>query len=690
MKTKKILLSAGLICLVAGSLIASNWTNFSNITKINQVAVYNNNVWVAATGGLLSYDKTTGAKTFFSKDVDKLPSLSVEKVVVNQLNGNVWIGTYDNGLAVYNGTSWTHFAFPDPTTMLYQLRIAANGTVWCATSFGLYKLENGQFTSYLANNSQSVASAWDIDLFPNGKILYGQSLPFIFDPATNQVQFINSTSQAYSRSKVLVKNDSVFYFATDHRQLSEFHDTTEVDTLETTFEIEQMQVSNTGTLLALGDDHSVYEKIGHAMNPVSFSDGSLEAFCIGDNNEKWGAGVNNDFGQLFHLNNSNQLDIADLRHTGIGSNWLYHLHRTEDNNVLIVHADSIQKFDLGTNTFSRSWKLNGFISNNGMALQLNGKLYVATSYEYFYEYSAGQWNQLGNGILPSPEVDKLATDNSGNLWLAGPGYLAKYDGTNFTLFTSQNAPVLTPNLYVRDILCDSTRNTVWVATYSGIIRYTGGVFSLLNDTNTSGIQQYYGAIETIKEDAAHNIWFGTVYGGVLKYDGNSFSTMLLPNTVGNQVVTSIEFIGSSMYVGDNLNGVWIYENSVWDSLNMYNSAISTNFVTSLLADRNGNLWIAGQQFGADVYNKNGVSVTSIRDVEAVELKVYPNPSHGRFFVETPLAAEISVYDISGKCLQVFKSNERKSIVDLSNAAPGMYIASIKTGSGVQMVKLINQ
>jgi ligand-binding sensor domain-containing protein len=74
-----------------------------------------------------------------------------------------------------------------------------------------------------------------------------------------------------------------------------------------------------------------------------------------------------------------------------------------------------------------------------------------------------------------------------------------------------------PKCIVRNLIQDKTGN-FWFATWHGIIKYNGKVFT--NYTLKEGLIHFH--VTTLLEDSKGNIWFGNARGGVYRYDGKSF------------------------------------------------------------------------------------------------------------------------------------------------------------------------
>jgi ligand-binding sensor domain-containing protein len=678
-----VLVVAGLVSISA--VFAVNWANISNFTDITAITVKNNQVWVAAKGGLLMYDKTNGAKTFFQKRDNELPSISIERVAVSPISGDIWIGTYDNGLAVFNGT-WQHLPFPQPDAMLYEMKIAQDGAVWCCTSRGIFCYRNNQFYTYLPNDYQSPSICWDIDLLPNGKLLCANFTPFIFDPVNNTQQPIATTTFAYSHSNVSIVDVNTFIFSTDHGEIAVFNDTTEVDTFHVDGMMKDVVTDNNNVRMLIEGGHILNFASG-VFTESGIAPGSATALCSSADG-LW-IGSSSDFGKLILKDLQNVEHEIGIRKADINSNWVQSINSSADGNILITHNGGIQKYDLSTNTFTKNWTSSTLYFSD--AVEANGKLYAGSSYSGLIEFTdETNYTELGDGILPSNEVDNVTTDPQGNVWLCGPGYIAMYNGTTFTVYDNSDNANLTSNLYTREIYYDVTRSAVWVTTYDGIFKIQNGAMSFYNE-NTPGIQQYYDAVETISEDTQHNIWFGTVYGGILKYDGTNFSTMLLPETVGNQFVTGIQFIGNAMYVSDNLHGVWKYENMQWDSMNTGNTPLTDNFVTALYADAEGNLWMGNLSYGIDVFNKDELTL-GVKNITAnnIALNVYPNPTTDKVRLDWNSAKEatITIYSIDGKVVNQIQHVAPGSSISLSEQQSGIYFINVITDNSRQTLRVV--
>ncbi len=86
---------------------------------VRDIAVTDTSVWVATKQGLIQIPTTTledfDTWDVFLTDNSGLPNNRLEKVEIDTLNGDLWIGTYSQGLVKYDGVSWETFDFKDST-----------------------------------------------------------------------------------------------------------------------------------------------------------------------------------------------------------------------------------------------------------------------------------------------------------------------------------------------------------------------------------------------------------------------------------------------------------------------------------------------------------------------------------------------------------------------------------------------
>ncbi|OFY96060.1 MAG: hypothetical protein A3K10_13060 [Bacteroidetes bacterium RIFCSPLOWO2_12_FULL_31_6] len=83
------------------------------------------------------------------------------------------------------------------------------------------------------------------------------------------------------------------------------------------------------------------------------------------------------------------------------------------------------------------------------------------------------------------------------------------------------------------------------------------------------------------------------------------------------------------------------------------------------------------------------SITSI-DKQVIEngVTIYPNPTKGKFTLQTEHSTKFEVMDIQGKQLFIAENKSKKNEIDLSNKPKGIYIVKITTAKEVVIEKIV--
>ncbi len=86
---------------------------------------------------------------------------------------------------------------------------------------------------------------------------------------------------------------------------------------------------------------------------------------------------------------------------------------------------------------------------------------------------------------------------------------------------------------------------------------------------------------------------------------------------------------------------------------------------------------------------NQVTFTNVGvDENAIDAKLYPNPTTGMLTVEAEEMTEVGVYDLVGQCLMLMTAQDGKASLDLSQLTNGIYIVKMNTGSGIAVRRVV--
>lgn len=223
-----------------------------------------------------------------------------------------------------------------------------------------------------------------------------------------------------------------------------------------------------------------------------------------------------------------------------------------------------------------------------------------------------QYYTIEDGLSQN-EVTGIIQDSKGFLWFATRGGLNKFDGYNFTTFTS-NANIrnrfFNPSI---ECLCEDSNGNIWIGSKSGgVDQYNPelATWRNFNTSDSSEIRLSGDRIINIIEDSDGKIWFGSWLKGITLYDPQKNSvTYLLPNL---RVSKIREFGSQHIWLATN-DGIFIYDKAKKIMSRLQDDQLNFE-VTSLITDiKNQVVWFTGWGKGLFRY--------SVRDLKLTQFSV---------------------------------------------------------------------
>lgn len=197
-------------------------------------------------------------------------------------------------------------------------------------------------------------------------------------------------------------------------------------------------------------------------------------------------------------------------------------------------------------------------------------------------YLVDSWDRSQG--LPQSSVLALAQDSGGFLWLATQTGVVRFDGQSFEVLDHTSHPTIRDS-YVEDLVGDG-ESGLWLATHDGLVhlgqkgqrRY--GIEDGLVDDN----------LQTLHHDARGSLWIGSA-GGLSKLEGENFTSFTTADGMAHDSVWAIE--------DDPAGGLWIGTEaglSLLANQRFTHYPITTDArgsqVFDLLRDQEGTLWVA--------------------------------------------------------------------------------------------------
>jgi ligand-binding sensor domain-containing protein/signal transduction histidine kinase len=219
-----------------------------------------------------------------------------------------------------------------------------------------------------------------------------------------------------------------------------------------------------------------------------------------------------------------------------------------------------------------------------------GGLWVSAKFHDFKYWKDGVWRTNGAffGSLSQFNPTAILVDREQRVWAATRPAIGPNLGTG--LFRLEDAvfrpaPGITNNS--TSVLYDDRSGVLWLGTEGGLGRWNGTNWSLF--TTDDGLSA--NIVHAIAEDHAGNLWIGTEGGGLNRFKGGHFASFQQKTGFPSDNISAIYADGADvLWVGTLNNGVIRFSNGSWTHYTTQNGLIG-NSVDYLIEDGDGFLWI---------------------------------------------------------------------------------------------------
>lgn len=696
------LVLAGLTQAVAST---PDWIHLTNGKHVTDIKADGDILWVGTKGGLVKWDRVSNEKTFYNVANSGLPSDKVEAIAVNA-DGSIWIGTYDQGIVLFDGTDWTVYN-SDNSDMsvgsIYDLDLDENGDLWVAASFHLVHFDGqnfesftpptyAQFTTLLVRSSTDIELAWDVDQAHGDQLFRFDGYNVTIDSSLQRTGIYRLYNDSQQRTWACYTGGIARRSGNSWVR----YDSTNIAHLK-------------GQVLSMAEfDNEIY--VGTEKGLYTFDGYYWGVAAAGLRNANY---MTVDGGKLYigtledglierSGNYNNAIDVSFSR---TPANVFQSMTRDQNGELMLtsMEFDGVTRF--ANNVWSELPNIDEIAGTAYMQVTSDGTFwgYDITTRK-LYRYMNGQldsWDPADYN-MPSSAVNCMNVADDGTVYYGtySNGFV-KFDGTNWTHYTRTSSDLTANTVRGIEVIDDKVYIALEKESTSGVY-YPGGLDVLYQnqfthyDTSNSGLETYY--IEDIIA-VGDSIWIGGNKGITLFYNGvmthyniGKTAKLLVADPNGGLWFSGYDQVGT--YTLDKWYNGQI-EASFDETTNLFGADAPYPYVRDMEFDNFGNLWVINSR-GTFLYKDGGVSFfeepdTTVGindDLTASSFKVYPNPVTDVLTVTTTEQGTLELFNLSGAEVMRKELSSEKETLDISALTPGLYIYQITNGTKTEQGKLL--
>ncbi len=691
------------ITLVIWASDDPQWDHYGTLAPVEGYHERDGKMWLATEEGLIAVDMETMEKTVYNTENSNIPSNAVESID-EDAEGRIWIGTYDNIIAMFDPGSGEWTTHPVPANLLpggyprmNSIAVANNGVVWIGSSMGLISFHEGNWESHTEEGGP-INPIVEIAVSANGGFVYTASDALHeYHNGTWTNLSANTNLFCFEKSTVHISDDERVWFGTDIGALGSWDGDSWIEYSGqacSAGDMPNIAEDSNGKMYLMASQIGIFSLDGETWNISNFpieglTNWEMNSMAFDSSDYLWIGGLNKML--RCDLNGEEQAVV-------ISDNSIPHLRV---NNVFLGNDDQVHLL-VGTGITSDIWTLN------------EAGLDILTSLD--------EISSIWKGVY----------DKHGDLWVIKALGLYKYDGENWQ-FPFEDQQLLEHGYYAMDY--NAERDEIWFGAQGILLQYdiTNDVFTdhsqYLNslplvgnadinyaihiDVNSNGRtwvsigknrlllreNEEWTLIDALEEGIGDS-YFGHVFedsegilwcafaGTVTRFDGENFEVNFLPGIL----IDAHETEEGKLYLQTEYDLYEEQEDGSFEALDF--PEIQNDFqgifrMRNLAVAENGNLYLSSTN-GLYVYNPNGVNgidpvLSGIENLPILDtqIQVYPNPSTtGIVNIAIPdgnnAEVELRVFNLQGQQIMQTKKQLQSNELELNLGAnrKGMFVVQL--------------
>ena len=207
------------------------------------------------------------------------------------------------------------------------------------------------------------------------------------------------------------------------------------------------------------------------------------------------------------------------------------------------------------------------------------------------KYDGSQWtiyDKTTNPEIPNNTITAIAALKNGNIWIGTDYGIGIYDGSKWTSYTTADGLGSNRVNYITEL----TNGDIWISDFNGATKYSGATFTKYGSAD--GLP--FGGVQQIQEAKNGDIIMATGLGGLVKYNGSTFTAYkttegLLRNSSSSLALDN----GSNIWIGTGA-GVSVFDSNYtfkenFTRLYKMPEPDTLNPVEDIKIDSKGQIWV---------------------------------------------------------------------------------------------------
>ncbi|WP_394772855.1 two-component regulator propeller domain-containing protein [Flavobacterium sp.] len=384
---------------------------------------------------------------------------------------------------------------------------------------------------------------------------------------------------------------------------------------------------------------NIFSQNKYRLKNISTTDGLSQSSVIAIHQDK--------FGQMW-FGTRDGLNKYDGSKFTIFRNDVTNKHSISNNDILSIEEDNTGKIWVGTynglncydpvsNTFIRylHTKTNHTISSNAIwsIREIGDEMWFGTSQgltiynKKTNKFSSVFHSDTDNSTVPSNNIITILKSKKGEIWIGTTKGLCQLISRKNGKLAFKNYPLNAVDLLNVQAITEDVSGDLWVGTKNkGLLKFdkTSNAFvSFLSDDKYREINT---DIRSLAIDKQGSLWIGA-YDGIYIL-GKDKSIQKINNSNNSNGIDKVKSIfmdrKGSVWIGCYYKGVniWDISNVNFSNYNQNSKKIPMSFdvVSSIIADKNHNIYFGTEGGGITIYNKNTEATSYINSKSGQTIK----------------------------------------------------------------------